>query len=246
MKKAGLSSMTTAEILIYHLSFVLKRHAESFIGIQETYFLLNNMEEQFPDLVKEIQRVLPLQKVAEILKRLVSESISIRNMRTVLEALIEWGQKEKDSVLLTEYVRMSLGRQISYQFSAGQNILPAYLIESSIEEKIRGAIRQTSGGSYLALDSESAHQFVDSVKKTVGTLTDHQQNPVLVTATDIRRYVRKLIELEIYDLPVLAYQELTQEMTIQPLGKIRTNTETQQQPQETMDTQNIEETAHAA
>ena len=219
-KKAGLSYMKPAEILIYHLSFVLKRHAESFIGIQETYFLLNNMEEQFPDLVKEIQRVLPLQKVAEILKRLVSEGVSIRNMRTVLEALIEWGQKEKDSVLLTEYVRIGLGRQISYQFSGGQNILPAYLLDSAIEEKVRGAIRQTSSGSYLALDPQSSHQFVDAVKAMVGNVSEHSQSPVLVTATDIRRYVRKLIELEVYELPVLAYQELTQEITIQPLGKI--------------------------
>ncbi|MRU32277.1 EscV/YscV/HrcV family type III secretion system export apparatus protein, partial [Xylella fastidiosa subsp. multiplex] len=81
-------------------------------------FLLTAMEDRFPDLVKEALRVMPVQKIAEILQRLVSEDISVRNLRAVLEALIEWGQKEKDSVLLTEYVRVSLKRHISYKYSS--------------------------------------------------------------------------------------------------------------------------------
>ncbi|MFP3701347.1 FHIPEP family type III secretion protein, partial [Burkholderia sp. SIMBA_013] len=85
------------------LAFVLKKYSSDFIGIQETRFLLTAMEDRFPDLVKEALRVMPVQKIAEILQRLVSEDISVRNLRAVLEALIEWGQKEKDSVLLTEY-----------------------------------------------------------------------------------------------------------------------------------------------
>ena len=108
LAKAGIPFMDPSQVLTYHLAFVLKKYSADFIGIQETKFLLASMEARFPDLVKEATRVLPIQKIAEILQRLVSEDISVRNLRTVLEALIEWGQKEKDSVLLTEYVRSSL------------------------------------------------------------------------------------------------------------------------------------------
>lgn len=220
LSKAGISFMDPSHILTYHLAFVLKKYSADFLGIQETKFLLASMESRFPDLVKEATRVLPMQKIAEILQRLVSEDISVRNLRTVLEALIEWGQKEKDSVLLTEYVRSSLKRHISYKYSSGQNVLPAYLLAPSVEDTVRGAIRQTSAGSYLALEPSISKRLVESIKRTVGDLSLSAQKPVLLTSMDIRRYLRKMIEQDLYELPVLSYQELTQEINIQPLARI--------------------------
>lgn len=174
------------------------------------------MEGRFPDLVKESTRVLPIQKIAEILQRLVSEDISVRNLRAILESLIEWGQKEKDSVLLTEYVRSTLKRHISYKYSSGQNILPAYLLAPSIEDTVRGAVRQTSAGSYLSLDPAVSKRLGGEHQEDgVGDIGGNAQRPVLLTSMDIRRYLRKMIEQDLYDLPVLSYQELTQEINIQ-------------------------------
>ena len=220
LSRAGIPFMDPSQVLTYHLAFVLKKYSADFIGIQETRFLLSAMEGRFPDLVKESTRVLPIQKIAEILQRLVSEDISVRNLRAILESLIEWGQKEKDSVLLTEYVRSTLKRHISYKYSSGQNILPAYLLAPSIEDTVRGAVRQTSAGSYLSLDPAVSKRLVESIKKTVGDIGGNAQRPVLLTSMDIRRYLRKMIEQDLYDLPVLSYQELTQEINIQPLARI--------------------------
>ena len=192
----------------------------NFVGLQETRFLLDKTEEQYGELVKEVQRVVPLPKIAEILQRLVQEEVSIRNLRSILQALIEWGQKEKDTVLLVEYVRSSLKRFISYKHSGGQNALAVYLLDTGTEETIRKAIRQTSGGSFLALDPAVTKNFVDQVTGNVGDLAESRQKPILLTSMDVRRYVKKLIELELPELPVLSYQELTQEINIQPLAKI--------------------------
>ncbi|MDR3077318.1 MAG: FHIPEP family type III secretion protein, partial [Planctomycetota bacterium] len=201
-------------------SFVLKRHAVNFIGIQETRHLLSQMEGRFPELVKEAQRLLPLQKMAEILQRLVQEEVSIRNFRAVLEALIEWGPKEKDALLLTEYVRGALRRQISYRYAGDNNQLPVYLVHPDMEEQIRSAIRQTSSGSFLALSPQATEKFQTNVRKEVGALEEMARRPVMLTSMDIRRYVRKLIDGDLPDLMVLSYQELTPEVTVQPLGKI--------------------------
>ncbi|MCA0326659.1 MAG: type III secretion system export apparatus subunit SctV [Proteobacteria bacterium] len=220
LKRASIPFMDASQVLTYHLAFVLKKYSADFIGIQETRFLLGAMEVRFPDLVKESTRVLPIQKIAEILQRLVSEDISVRNLRAILESLIEWGQKEKDSVLLTEYVRSTLKRHISYKYSSGQNVLPAYLLAPAIEDQVRGAIRQTSAGSYLSLDPAVSKKLVENIKKAVGNLDTSGQQPVLLTSMDIRRYMRKMIEQDLYDLPVLSYQELTQEINIQPLARI--------------------------
>lgn len=132
MERAGIPYMDAVKVLTYHLSFVLKRHCEEFIGLQETRFLLDKMEGHHQELVKELQRVMPLQKINEILQRLAQEQISIRNLRSIFQALIEWGQKEKDPILLTEYARSSLKRYISYRYSSGQNMLAVYLLDPSV------------------------------------------------------------------------------------------------------------------
>lgn len=220
LKSTGISTLDTAQLLTYHLSFILIRYASEFIGIQETRFLFNQMEERFSELVKEVQRIMPIQKITEVLQRLVSEEVSIRDLRTIMQSLIEWGQKEKDTILLCEYIRGSLRRYISYKYSSGKNILPAYILTPDTEELVRNGIRQTSAGSYLALDPRVTQNLVDNIKKTVGDINMSQQRPVLVTAMDIRRYIRKLVEGELYELPVLSYQDLTQEITVQPLEQI--------------------------
>jgi type III secretion protein V len=222
LSKAGIPFLEPTQMLSYHIAFVLRKHAAEFIGIQETRSILSEMEGKFAELAKEITRVMPVHKIAEILQRLVSEEISIRNVRTVMEALVEWGQKEKDPVLLAEYVRMALRRYISHKYSAGQNMLPAYLLAPAIEDELRAAIRQTSAGSYLALDPNASKRIVAAIKLAVGDPSAAAQRPVLLTSMDIRRYMRKLLEQELSELPVLSYQELTPEINIQPLARIQT------------------------
>jgi len=219
LEAASMSFMTPVQILVWHQGYVLKKHAADFLGIQETRYLMTSMESEFPDLVKEVLRVMPVQKIAEIMQRLVAEDISLRNLRSVLGALTEWGQKEKDTVLLTEYVRVSLKGHISHKYSNTQGLLLAYLLAPAVEEAIRGAIRQTSAGSYLALEPELGKRLLDNIRNTVGQVSPVNK-PVLLTSMDIRRYVRKMVETDLYELPVLSYQELTADVNVQPLARI--------------------------
>ena len=61
---------------------------------------------------------------------------------------------------------------------------------------------------------------MEQVRASVGNISKIENKPVLITAMDIRRYVRKMLEVELYELAVLSYQELTQEITVQPLSRI--------------------------
>ncbi|MCK5893923.1 MAG: type III secretion system export apparatus subunit SctV [Endozoicomonadaceae bacterium] len=223
LDSAGVNYMSDSKILTHHLAFVLKKYAEDFIGIQEARYLLEKMEDTFGELIKEVQRLIPVNKIAEIFQRLVSEDISIRNLRTILQSLVVWGHKEKEVVQLTEYVRGSLKRYISFKYSNGQNMLPVYLLDPDLEDTIRSGIRQTSAGAYLALDPMVTSKFVEVVKATIGRIGHLDNKPVLITSMDIRRYVRKLLEAEVYELAVLSHQELTEDITVQPLGRISLN-----------------------
>ncbi|MCF0254576.1 MAG: FHIPEP family type III secretion protein, partial [Duodenibacillus sp.] len=220
LEKASSVCMDHSKILAYHLSLLLTRHASSFIGMQETKYLLDKMQERSPDLVMEVTRLLPVQRISDIFQRLVQESISIRDLRTVLQSLIEWAPKEKDVVMLTEYVRGALKRQISYMYSKGQNMLPAILMEPQVEETIRRAIRQTSAGAFLSLDPASSQKILKALENAAGKYRGSTQKPVLMVSMDIRRYVRRLIEPKFYELPVMAYQEVTPEINVQPVARL--------------------------
>lgn len=221
VEKAGIQIMSLSTMLTYHLAHVLKNHASEFLGIQETMYLLNQMQKTFGDLVKEVTRTLPLIAINDVMQRLVGEEISVRDMRTVLEALVEWGQREKDPIVLAEHVRGALSRYITYKFSGGQNIIPAYLIAKEIEDAVRGAVRQTSGASYLALSPDVHRQLIASMKGVVGSVTQHTLPPVMLAPMDIRRFMRKIIERDFPDLPVLSYQELAPYANVQPLERIK-------------------------
>jgi type III secretion protein V len=79
LDKAGIPYLPPTKMLSYHIAFVLRKYAAEFVGIQETRSILSEMEGRFPELAKEVARVMPVHKIAEILQRLVSEEISIRS-----------------------------------------------------------------------------------------------------------------------------------------------------------------------
>jgi type III secretion protein V len=221
LQRAGIRFWTGVEVMILHLSKFYRQYACEFIGIQEVRAILEFVEKSFPDLIKEVTRLVPLQKLTEILRRLVQEQISIKDLRTILEALSEWAQTEKDTVLLTEYVRSSLRRFISYKYSQGQSTLSVYLLDSEIEDMVRGAIKQTSAGSYLALDPDSSQLALHAMRTTIAIPPPGAQPLVLLTGIDVRRFVRKLIEAEFPDMAVISYQEIVPEIKIQPLGRVQ-------------------------
>jgi type III secretion protein V len=196
--------------------------AREFVGVQEVQSMLDQLEKAFPAIVKEVvPKVINVLKLTDILGRLVEEEISIRDLRGILQALAEYGQVEADNVMLTEHVRASLKRYVSNKYARGTNTLVVYLLDPQIEEAVRGSIKRTSAGTHLALEPDIAQEIVQAVKNECGHLPPTAQRPVILTAMDIRRYVRKLLEYE-FNPPfsVVSYQELSPDLNIQPVARI--------------------------
>ncbi len=221
LQRAGIKYWTPLRVVVLHLSYFYRHYANEFLGIQEVKGMIEFMEKSFPDLVKEVTRLIPLQKLTDIFKRLVQEQVSVKDLRSIMESLSEWAQTEKDTVLLTEYIRSSLKRYISFKYSQGQTVLSVYIMDPEIEDMVRGAIKQTSAGSYLALDPDAVQLILQGIRNVVATPPPGAQPPVMLTAIDVRRFVRKLIEMEFPDISVVSYQEIIPEIRIQPLGRIQ-------------------------
>ena len=168
-----------------------------------------------PDIVKEVLRALPLQRVADVLRRLVSEQVSIRNLRDILEALAEASQREKDVHALTEFTRVALRRQISHSV-APQGRLPVVMLQPPLEEMLRQAVRVSGGVAQLALEPETARRVCDAI---AGAVQRHKP-AALATAIDVRWHLRKLIENECFDTPVLSYHELMPTLQLDVLDRV--------------------------
>jgi len=220
-KNAGLVVWEPQEVILLHLTGFLKRYANEFIGIQETQNTLSVLSRAIPNLVQEtVPKVISIYQLTEVLQRLVQEEISVRDMKSILQSLSEWGRVEKDTIMLTEYVRSSLKRYISFRYTGGNPILFVYVLDPEIEDAIRGAIRRTSSGTYIALDPAITQDILAAFRREIGNLPPTAQQPVIVTDQEIRRFVRRIAELEFRNLAVLSYQELAPELSIQPLARI--------------------------
>jgi type III secretion protein V len=204
--------------LARHVIQLLKQHAHLFIGIQETQWLLDKLNADYPGLVSEVQKVLPLQRISDVLRRLLEEQVPIRNLRSILESLVYWGPKEKDVLVLTEYVRGDLGRMIAHRASHGQKKLDVLFLHTELEQLIRQAIKPTPTGNFLTLPPEDISSIVRNISALSGT--EAREDLAVVTSMDIRRYVRRMIQPSLGWLNVYSYQELGDHLELVSHGQV--------------------------
>lgn len=190
----------------------LRRHAAQFIGIQETSELLTRAQADLADVVKEVLRALPVQKVTEVLRRLAAEEVSIRNLRDILEALADASQREKDVQALAEMTRIALRRQTHHRVCASGE-LRALMLAPELEALMRQHLHTSGGVTQLAVAPDVARQFAADVQAQVQALKPQ----AIVCAVDLRWHLRKLIEADCFDTPVLSFHELLPTLRLTPL-----------------------------
>jgi type III secretion protein V len=157
-------------------------------------------------------------QLADILRRLVEERISVRDLKGILEALALVGSAEKDPLNLAEFVRSHQKRAITHALTGGAGELKVLLLDSAIEDAIRGAITRTAAGSFLTLAPAAGRDVIVAVRRALEPLAG-SPTPPLLTQPDIRRFVRKLLELDFPELRVVSYAELLPEIAVKPVAK---------------------------
>ena len=191
----------------------LMRNIGELFGIQETKHLLDDTEKRFPELLKEVHRHIPVQRVSEVLQRLQREGVSIRNMKIILETLAQWGQREKDVILLVEHVRGGLARYISSQHARNDRIA-AVLLAPDTEQLVRSGIRQSQGAAFLNLDPAQSEQLLDRIVIVFEPLLASRPEALLLVAPDVRRFVKRFIETRLPGLAVLSFSEISDAVSL--------------------------------
>ena len=224
LQAAAAAIMRPEEFMAVHLAHVLKKNVDQLLGIQDVQNMLDLLEQQgYETLVTTVvPKLVSVQKLTDVLKRLLQEDISIKNMRRILEALADWAPYENDPVYLTEYVRMGLKQYIAYKVTAGHNMLSAYVVDPQIEQAIEGGIRQSASGSSLSLDPEASQAILAAFRGVLGEGRGNGGGArvIVLTQMEVRYFLRRLLEFEYPDVTVLSFQELPSDLQIQPIGRV--------------------------
>ena len=220
----GYTVVDSTTVVATHVSEIVKRYSHELIGRQEMQQLLDNVAATAPKVVDElIPNLLNLGAVLRVVKNLLKESVSIRDMRTILESLADYASLTKDPDVLTEFVRQGLGRFIVDQYKIEDDTLLLVTIDREVEDMIAEAIQPSDQGSFLALEPAIAQQIITSVRSMSDRFGSSGAQPVLLASPSIRRHVRKLIERFVPHMAVLSHNEIPQNIKIQSLGVVSLN-----------------------
>ncbi len=219
---AGYTVVDCTTVMATHISEVIKHHAHELIGRQEVQNLLDNLAKTYPKLVSElVPDTVTLGTIMRVLQNLLTESVSIRDLRTILEAMADWAPMTKDTDILTEYVRHALRRTISHDL-ATDGVIPLITLDKNTENEIAQSVQHKETGAYLAIDPAKAQLILDSVGEALPLFVGGQQ-PTLLAAPQIRPHVRKLTERYYPQLVILSHNEILPNIKIKSLGTINLN-----------------------
>jgi type III secretion protein V len=187
------------------------------MGLAETQGLLDQLESIAPAAVRTVvPRPIEIARLAAVLRRLLEERVSVRDLKGILEALARFPGDTTDVVALTEHVRAELRRPLSYELTGGDAELSVYLLDRIIEESIRSAITKTSAGRFLALAPAAARDIVRSIVQALDSVAD----PVVLTEPELRCFVRQLLQAELPRVRVVSHAELLPQIVVKPLGTV--------------------------
>jgi flagellar biosynthesis protein FlhA len=205
----GYTVVDHATVLATHLGEALRLGAHRLLGRQEVQHLLDVAARKNPKLVDDlVPAVLSLAEVTRVLKNLVREGVSVRDMRSILDALAELAPQTKDPEQLSELVRERLAAQITTRFRGGDGTVTAMTLDPRSEAILRGSLSEIAQGTGGALDPEMLRSFTRRVEDAIPAFAAHGASPLVVTAPDLRRYVRAILERKLPQIVVASFREI--------------------------------------
>jgi flagellar biosynthesis protein FlhA len=228
---AGYSVVDQTTVIGTHLGEQIRRHAHELLGRQETKRLLDSMNEAQPKLVEElVPKLMSLGEVQKVLQQLLREQVSIRDLASILEVLVEASQQSKQLVHLVESVRQSLGRSLVHPLLDGEGGLRVLVIDQNLESDLvstfdpqastlLGSGAAKGGGLPPGGHGEYLRRLLDSVKRLTGAASQ-MALPVLLCPSPARYHVRRWLEPFIPKITVLAPIEIPPEIRVRSVGTV--------------------------
>ncbi len=219
---SGYAVVDQTSVLATHLAELVKQHAHELLTRQETKRLLDALAESQPKLVEElVPKVLTLGEVQKVLQQLLREQVSIRDLVTILETLLDVGPATKNPVLLVEAVRQALSRALVQPLLSDDGKLTVVQLDVSMEEQLIQVFNpQASSNPNTALQPSLVRKVLEGLRRLLGEPFS-VPCPIVLCSSPARFHLRRLLEPFVPKLVVLSPAEIPAVVHIQSLGVVR-------------------------
>jgi len=217
----GLTVVDPTTVMVTHLTETIKSHAFELLGRQETKLLIDSVKEKYNTVVEElIPDLMTIGEVQKVLQSLLKEKVAIKDMVTILESLADNARITKDTEVLTEYARFSLGRSICNGLIDENGVMTIITLSPEVENIVASNIQKSIQGSFPAVDPDTTGKILNSIKNNINTIYFHNNQPVILVSPKIRPAFRRLIEMVFPTVSVLSLNEIPNEVEIKTEGVV--------------------------
>jgi len=217
----GYTVVDAATAISTHLNKVLRENAADLLSHDETQQLLDKLASKSPKIVEDlVPGKLSLGILTRTLQNLLQESVSIRDMRTIAEALTEASTRTQDPEQLTAIVRPKLGRMIMQNLIDGDNSLQVMTLEPTLEQLLHNVLQQSQPGQPVVMEPTLAENLFAALREGARTVEDMGHPAVLVVSPVIRGWLSKAARFRVNDLTVLSYSEIPDDQAVKVIHTV--------------------------
>jgi flagellar biosynthesis protein FlhA len=221
---AGYTVVDLSTVIATHLTELIRQNVHELLGRQELQTLIDAFKQTAPKVVEDlIPNLLSVGTILKVLKNLLKEGVSIRDLRTIFEALSDHALSQKDPTLLTEHVRTALARTITKKLIGPDGQLVLLTLDRVIEETIAAGIIQTDQGQQLSVDPEFVRSFISQLNNQALEMGREASTAVVLCSPLIRSHLKMLVDRFIPNIVVLSHNEITSNVTVKSFGTVRLN-----------------------
>ncbi|MBT3888084.1 MAG: flagellar biosynthesis protein FlhA [Nitrosomonadaceae bacterium] len=226
-KTLGYTTVDPATVVATHLNAILRANASDLLGHDETREILDKVSTRSPKLIEDlVPDKLPVVAVMQVLKNILFESTSIRDIHTILDTLLTESGKTQNPDELTELVRPRLGRLMIQNIVSLGDVLNVITLDPSLEEILIRSLGQNVGGGMVIEPN-----LADGIIRSVGKQRDEAENighdAVIVVAPPIRPWLSRMLKQRFSDITVLSYTEIPEDQKIKVFARIGMTEETE-------------------
>lgn len=217
---SGYTVVDSTTVIITHITELLRSHVHELLGRQETQSLVDNVREDNPKVVEDlIPTELSLGAVQSVLVRLLREHISIRDLKTILEALSNKANQTKSIEQLTEHVRKALKRTISSKFASDGSI---HLINFNpgLENALVESLSISEDGSFIGIEPGIAQQIINQLQNLSKHFLENGYTPLILTSATLRPALANFVERFAPGYSVISHLELAPNLKIHSYGVV--------------------------
>ena len=217
----GYTVVDSATAIATHLNTLLRGNASELLSHDETQQLLDKVAGRSPKLVEDlVPGKLPLATITKVLQNILDESVSVRDMRTIIEVLSTESGRTQDADELTAAVRPRLGRMIVQSLVDINDSLPVITLNPSLEQVLHNVLQQSSSTQGLVIEPKLAEGLFKALAENTEAVENQGHPAVLVVSPGIRPWLAKIIRHRLSDLTVLSYSEIHDDQAVKVVATV--------------------------